>query len=157
MNKLKTIGISALAGSMALTAANAVEYSVSGDARVTYSSTSEPKGTQADSGKGIGVDTDLGFTASGELDNGYTITFFQSVDTDSALTNSSSQVTMGMGSLGTIQVNNVAGAKANGIDDVMPNAYEETWDSLSPDNPSFFGSSTGSSWSNYERSSNLRS
>ena len=144
MNKLKTIGISALAGSMALTAANAVEYSVSGDARVTYSSTSEPKGTQADSGKGIGVDTDLGFTASGELDNGYTITFFQSVDTDSALTNSSSQVTMGMGSLGTIQVNNVAGAKANGIDDVMPNAYEETWDSLSPDNPSFFGSSTGS-------------
>ena len=144
MNKLKTIGISALAGSMALTAANAVEYSVSGDARVTYSSRSEPKGAQTDSGRGVGVDTDLGFTASGELDNGYTVTFFQSVDTDTALTNSSSQVTIGMGSLGTLQVNNVAGAKANGIDDVMPNAYEETWDSLSPDNPSFFGSSTAS-------------
>ena len=56
-----------------------------------------------------------------------------------------------MGSLGTVQVNNVAGSKANGIDDVMPNAYEETWDSLSPDNPSFFGSSTGSGSIDYRR------
>jgi hypothetical protein len=117
---------------------------VTGDAIVTYSSQTEAAGTEAESGRGIGVDTDLAFNASGELDNGYTISFFQAANTDSAWSNSSSQVTLGMGSLGTLQVNNVAGSKANGIDDVMPNAYEETWDSLSPDNPSFFGDATGS-------------
>jgi hypothetical protein len=144
MNKLKTIGISALAGSMALTSANAVDWAVTGDAIVTYSSQTEAAGTEAESGRGIGVDTDLAFNASGELDNGYTISFFQAANTNTTWSNSSSQVTLGMGSLGTLQVNNAAGSKANGIDDVMPAAYEETWDSLSPDNPSFFGDATGS-------------
>jgi len=39
MDKLNKLGLSALAGSLAVaTAANAVEYSVSGDAYVSYSS-----------------------------------------------------------------------------------------------------------------------
>lgn len=146
MNKLKTIGISALAGSMALTSANAVDWAVTGDAIVTYSSQTEAKGTDADNGRGVGVDTDLAFNASGELDNGYTISFFQAANTNTAWSNSSSQVTIGMGSMGTLKVNNKAGSAANGIDDVMPAAYNETWDglALTGDNPSFFGSSTSS-------------
>jgi len=48
--------------------------------------------------------------------------------------------------MGTLQVNNIAGAKANGIDDVMPFAYEETWDATdgTAHRADFFGSSTGS-------------
>ncbi len=146
MNNFKKIGVSALAGSLAMTAANAVEYSMSGDAIIKYSSIDAPASAQTSNGKGIGVDTDLAFTASGDLDNGMTVTFFQAADTNGAWSNSSSQVTVGMGSMGTLQFNNISGAAANGIDDVTPNAYNETWDglALSTDNGSFFGSSTAS-------------
>ena len=128
MNNFKKIGLTALAGSLAVTSANAVDYSLSGDAIIKMTSRDNPAGTEANNGKGIGVDTDLYFSASGELDNGFTVAFFQAADTNGAWSNSSSQVTVGMGSMGTLQINNIAGAKANGIDDVMPFAYEETWD-----------------------------
>jgi len=131
MNNLKKIGLSALAGSMAMiTAAQSVEYAVSGDAQITFATA---EGNEADSvssnGKGIGSDTDLFFTASGELDNGYTIKFFQAFDTADAVAQSSSQVTLGMGSLGSIQYNVDSGSAANAIDDVLPKAFEEVWDS----------------------------
>tara|TARA_B100000965_G_scaffold320613_1_gene281708 strand:- start:248 stop:1009 length:762 start_codon:yes stop_codon:yes gene_type:complete len=57
-------------------------------------------------------------------------------------------MTIGMGSLGTLQYNNIGGSKANGIDDITPNAYNETWDGLTSanarNNGSFFGSLTSS-------------
>lgn len=147
MDKLKTLGLSALAGSLALTSANAVDYSVSGDAILNYKSADADGNISEDStGSGLGVDTDLYFNASGELDNGWTVSFFQAANTNAGWTNSSSQVTIGMGSMGTLQVNNIAGSKANGIDDVMPFAYDETWGAAAAttDNPSFFGSATAS-------------
>jgi len=145
MNKLKTIGLSALAGSLALTtAANAVDYAVTGDAYVSWSS-QDSESTQAASGKGVAVDTDLYFNASGELDNGFTISFYQGINTNKTLSQTSGQVTLGMGSMGTLQVNNYVGSKANAIDDVMPNAMQETWDRVadaSIADPSFFGGPT---------------
>jgi len=144
MNKLKKLGLTALAGSLALTTANAVEYSLSGDAYVSYSS-QDSESTESASGKGFASDMDLYFNASTELDNGFTVSFFQAVNTNSTLSVSSSQVTLGMGSLGTLQLNDTAGGKANGIDDVMPYAMQETWDRVadaSTTNPSFFGSAT---------------
>ncbi len=144
MNNLKKLGLSALAASMAVTTASATEYAVTGDAVLKFASKDDPSGAQGASGKGIGVDTDLYFNASGETDNGWTVAFFQAANTDGAWSNSSSQVTIGMGSLGSLKVNNIFGAAANGIDDVMPAAYNETWDGLAIDNPSFFGSSTQS-------------
>jgi len=146
MNNFKKIGLSALAGSLAMTAANAAEYSMSGDAIIKYSSVDAPASAQSINGKGIGVDTDLAFTGSGDLDNGWTVTFFQSLNTHGTVSNSSSQVTIGMGSMGTLAINNISGSAANGIDDVMPAAYNETWDglALTTDNGTFFGSSTAS-------------
>jgi outer membrane protein OmpU len=146
MNTLKKIGLTALAGSLVVTSANAVDYAVTGDAVIKMTTRNNPAGVEAQNGKGIGVDTDLYFNASGELDNGYTVAFFQAANTDAAWANSSSQVTVGMGSLGTLQINNIAGAKANGIDDVMPFAYEETWDSTdgADHRADFFGASTAS-------------
>jgi len=145
MNKLKTIGLSALAGSLALTtAANAVDYAVTGDAYVSWSS-QDSESSEAASGKGVAVDTDLYFNASGELDNGFTISFYQGINTNKTLSQTSGQVTLGMGSMGTLQVNNYVGSKANAIDDVMPNAMQETWDRVadaSISNPSFFGAPT---------------
>ena len=73
MNNMKKIGLSALAGSMALTSANAVDYGVTGGATIAFSSVDAPASAESINGKGIGVATDLTFSASGELDNGYTV------------------------------------------------------------------------------------
>jgi hypothetical protein len=144
---IKKIGLSALAGSLAMVSANAVEYTMSGGLMATYTTQDDANKQNAGSGKGIGTATDLSFNASGELDNGFTVGYFMGVDTNGALSNTSSQMTIGMGSIGTLQVNNKFGSKANAIDDISPTAYNETWDGLTSgtaNNPSFFGSGTSS-------------
>ena len=129
MNNFKKVGISALAGSLAMVSANAVEYAVTGDAILTFmSGEGNQNGKAASNGKGLGLDSDLYFNASGELDNGWTVSVFQALNTDGTITNSSSQMTIGMGSMGTIRYADTAGSSANGIDDISPNAYEESWD-----------------------------
>jgi len=140
MNNFKKIGLSALAGSLAMVSAHAVEYTMTGGLMTTFTS-EQGEGAAPSGGKGFGSATDLGFNASGELDNGYTVSYFMSVDTDAALANTSSQMKLGMGSLGSLHLNNKAGSKANAIDDVMPAAYQETWDGLTAasSNGSFFG------------------
>ena len=147
MDKLNKLGLSALAGSLAVaTAANAVEYSVSGDAYVSYSSEDSVTSETA-SGKHFAADMDLYFNASTELDNGFTVSFYQGVNTNSTMAVTSAQVTLGMGSLGTLQLNEDFGSKANAIDDVMPNAMQETWDRVADiniTNPSFFGAASAS-------------
>ena len=145
MNKLKQIGLSALAGSLAVaTASNAVEYSLTGDAYVVFS-TEDSTTTETGSGKHFAADMDLYTNASTELDNGFTVSFFQGINTNSTMAVTTAQVTLGMGSLGTLQLNEDGGSKANAIDDVMPNAMQETWDrvaDVNTTNPSFFGAST---------------
>ena len=145
MNKLKQIGLSALAGSLAVaTASNAVEYSLTGDAYVVFS-TEDSTTSEAASGKHFAADMDLYTNASTELDNGFTVSFFQGINTNSTMAVTTAQVTLGMGSLGTLQLNEDGGSKANAIDDVMPNAMQETWDRVADINrtdPSFFGGST---------------
>ena len=81
------------------------------------------------------------------MDNGYTVSFYQGVNTNSTMAVTSAQVTLNMGSMGTLQLNEDFGSKANGIDDVMPNAMQETWDRVADiniTNPSFFGAATAS-------------
>ena len=144
MNNFKKVGLSALAGSLAMVSANAVEYTMSGGLLAVYTTQDEPA-TVAKSGKGLGMATDLAFKASGELDNGFTVDYVMNIDTAGALSNTSSQMKVGMGSMGSFHINNEVGSKANAIDDISPTAYNETWDGLtSVTNPSFFGSATNS-------------
>ena len=130
MNKFKKIGLSALAGSMVLTSAQAFEAGVKVESQAVYSTAqgNEPGASEAKNGKGIGVDTDIHFTGSGELDMGWTVSVSHVLDTAEAVTNSSTQMAVGMGSLGTFQFNQDGGSSSNGIDDVLPFAYEEPWD-----------------------------
>ena len=58
------------------TSANAGELSVSGTAKATYNILS---GT-TNVGKGLGITNELNFTASGELDNGYTWSYSMELD-----------------------------------------------------------------------------
>jgi len=132
MNNLKKIGLSALAGSLALaTSAQAFDASVSVESQAVFSSAEQVnKTSQAPNGKGIGVDTDIAFSGSGELDMGWTVSVSHVLDTAEAVTNSSTQMAVGMGSMGTFQFNQDGGASTNAIDDVLPKAYEETWDAI---------------------------
>ena len=57
--------------------ANAGELSVSGTAKATYNIIS---GNNSNVGKGLGITNELNFTASGELDNGYTWSYSMELD-----------------------------------------------------------------------------
>ena len=139
MNNIKKIGLSALAGSLAMVSANAVDYTMSGGLTAVATTQDDPN-TAANSGKGLGMKTDLSFSASGELDNGFTIDYVMAVDTAGPLSNTSSQMKVGMGSLGSFHINNEGGSYANAIDDMTPAAYAGPWDGISAGtNPTFFG------------------
>ena len=126
MNKLKKIGLSALAGSLAVTSANAVDYVVAGDAAMNY--TSETANTSTGNGDAFSLDTSLYFDASGSLDNGWDVSFSMDWDNESGtVSNTSTQAAVTMGSMGTIQINQIGGSAANAIDDVTPSAYEEAY------------------------------
>ena len=142
MNNFKKIGLSALAGSMAVTSAQAFDASVSVESQAVYSTAQgNENATEASNGKGIGVDTDIAFSGSGELDMGWTVSVSHVLDTAEAVTNSSTQMAVGMGSMGTLQFNQDGGSSSNGIDDVLPFAYEEPWDGTTTTNEgNIFGS-----------------
>ncbi len=60
--------------------ANAGELTVNGTAKATYNILSGKTNT----GKGLGITNELNFTASGELDNGYTWSYSMELDPDNA-------------------------------------------------------------------------
>ena len=120
MNNLKKIGLSALAGTLASLSAQAGELTVTGSAEVSYVQRDGDEIT----GNPIGMNKNLGFAGSGELDNGWTVSISQA--TTDAMAFSSAALTIGMGSLGTIVVDNGSGADfGSALDNVVPIAFEE--------------------------------
>ena len=97
---MKTLLVS-IASLSLMFSVNAGELTVSGSAKATYNATS---GNQADNG--IGVTNELNFTASGEMDNGYTWSYSMELDPASggAANNDDTQITLGMNDLGTLKV-----------------------------------------------------
>ena len=126
MNKLTKIGVSALAGSLALTAANAIEMSVSGSAGGAYATSDENK-------KGDFYQFDsVVFSASGETDGGVTVSAKMELDNDNSASNAGMDdrsFSYGTDSLGTVSFHGHGGSSVMGQwDDVTPHAYEEVWD-----------------------------
>ena len=81
---------------------NAGELTVNGSAKATYNSTS---GQDVDTG--LGVTNELNFTASGEMDNGYTWSYSMELDptgTSGPANNDDSQLSLTMNDMGTIKV-----------------------------------------------------
>ncbi len=131
MNNFKKVGLTALAGSLAAVSANAIEMSVNGSTSVSYNTHSADTvatGGTYNGGSSIGVDTGIQFTGSGELENGFTVKTFAALDDGRANTLSSSQLTLGMGSLGTVVFAQQFGSAANGIDHMSPRVKEEAFD-----------------------------
>jgi outer membrane protein OmpU len=124
MNNFKKVGLTALAGSLAVVSANAAEMSVSGATLLTYTS---EDGTES-TGNPFGMKTNLAFTASGDV-NGYTVSYYQA-SKDQFAGMSSARLSVDMGDMGTIAFDQGSGSGLATIDDKTPTAAEEIWDGL---------------------------
>ena len=125
---IKKIGLSALAGSLAMFSANAVEVAVSGKTEVTYA-----KQDTGSNGNPFGMGNALTFSGSGDV-NGMTATYTAVIgdggqaNSNTSETFASSSLMLDMGDLGTIGMDQGVGEFGVGtIDDKTPYAYEEQW------------------------------
>jgi outer membrane protein OmpU len=125
MNKFKTIGASALAGSLAVCAANAAEVSVTGGLAVTYTHQDNTEVT----GNPMGMDNEFNFNISEEMDNGFGVSYFMNMS-EQAGGMDSAKLSIDMGDLGTIAFDQGSGSGLKNIDDMTPSANEEVFDGL---------------------------
>ena len=142
MNKLTKLGLTALAGSLAVTSANAGSYSASGSASMGLTSVS---GSQASydanavtSGNGWSMGNSVTFSGSGTMDNGITVSVSYELDNDVM---DDFSVSLGLGEAGgTLTFHGSGGAGGlSAYDDVMPTAYAEVWDNTDDDDNGVVG------------------
>ena len=99
---MKTLFVS-IASLSVMFSANAGELTVSGTAKATYNSI---QGGQA--ANAIGITNELNFTASGEMDNGYTWKYSMELDPSTTgsgqANNDDTQISLTMGDLGTVKL-----------------------------------------------------
>ena len=122
MNKLTKIGLTALAGSLMATSAFAASMSVSGGADISMAAESN-----ADKGNSFSSGDSLNFSASGELDNGMVIT--SNVEIDGG-TYDDRSVVIAFPEMGTLTFQQSGSTAMSAVDDVMPTAYDASWDVL---------------------------
>jgi len=120
MKNITKVGLSALAGALAITSVNAGEMSISGSMEASYTKGSGYLTT----GNPLGMDKELSVTGSGELDNGTTVSYKQTI-TD-AMAFNDSELVFGnvMGTTATVAMTST-GSPISAIDDVTPTAFEE--------------------------------
>jgi len=118
MKNITKIGLSALAGTLAMTSANAGEMSLSGSMEATWTTGSG----YSTIGQPLGMDKELTVKGSTELDNGIGVNYKQTI-TD-AMAFNDSEIAFVTDGLGTIALGS-AGAAISAIDDVTPTAFEE--------------------------------
>jgi len=129
---IKKIGLSALAGSLVMVSANAVELTVSGKTEVTHMS-SNAKTAAGHLGNPYGMGNAITFSGSGDV-NGMTATYTSVIQDNGAANSTNSEVfasaslMLDMGELGTVGFDQGIGEfGASTVDDKMPYAYEEIW------------------------------
>jgi outer membrane protein OmpU len=131
MNNLKKIGLTAVAASLATVSAHAAEFSVSGGASMSYTSNAIVGIGGPGNGNPWSMSDTVNFAASGELDNGWTVSYTLGLDGSATAAGSAFEdrtLAIGMGDLGTITMMGQDGSSVVGaMDDKMPTAYEESW------------------------------
>ena len=130
MNKMKKIGLTALAASLVSVSANAVD--ISGGASLSYNG-----GNGGATGNPWSMNDGLTFTWGGELDNGMTVDLnflLDSSDSAAGAGFDNRSLALGLNNGGTLTFWGDGGSGVVGsFDDKMPTAYEESW--YSADSP----------------------
>ena len=119
MKNITKVGLSALAGALAITSVNAGEMTLSGSMEASYTKGSGYKTT----GNPLGMDKELSVTGSGELDNGTTVSYKQTI-TDAMAFNDSELVFGNVLGMADVALTST-GSPISAIDDVTPTAFEE--------------------------------
>ena len=124
MNKMKKIGLTALAASLVSVSAQAVD--ISGGSSLTY-----VNGNDGVQGNPWSMNDSLTFSWGGELDNGFTVDMSFLLDNSDGAASQifdNRTLAIGMGDAGTLTFWGQAGSGVVGsFDDRTPNAYEESW------------------------------
>ena len=125
MNNLKKLGLTALGTALVSSSAFAGALDVTGTAGITYVGNS----TQDNGDSKLAQKTTISFTGSADLDNGFTVSYYNNVSGE-AMTAANSHFDVDMGDMGKLRFAGT-GASGNGAvgqwDDKMPAANEETW------------------------------
>jgi len=123
MNKLKRIGISALAGTLvSLSAAQAGGVSVSGAYELSYTQLDHDEVT----GNPYGMKKNISFGAGGDLTDGGGVTWSTNIGMTDAFGLSSASMAINMGGIATLTYDSGGGGTgANSVDNIVPTAWEE--------------------------------
>ncbi len=121
MNNLKKIGLTALGTAMVATSANAASLSVSGGTSIFFGGEDN-----SNSPNGWSMTDQIDFNASGEMDNGMTLSLYLQLD-GSAAPFDDRKVTIGT-DMGTLTFSGHGSSGPVGAwDDLTPSANEESW------------------------------
>ena len=133
MNNLKKLGLAVAGSTLVASSAYAGSVDVSGVAKISMKSADSDETT----GNAFGLDKGLAFTGSGELDNGYSVSYLYKMS-DSAHT--SSKVSIDMGDAGVIGLGRGnSGAGIRTVRYKIPTAGEEVWDDTDTDDNGIVG------------------
>ena len=122
MNNLKKIGLTALGTALVSSSAHAATMSVAGTTSIFFGGRDN-----ADTGNGWSMTDSLTFTASGEMDNGFTVSTSLELDTASASYDDRS-ISIDMGDMGKLTFSGHGSSGPVGAyDDKTPTANEESW------------------------------
>jgi outer membrane protein OmpU len=125
MNKLKKVGLTALATSLVATASYAGELSVSGGAALTYTGLDSATDTNP-----WAMGDSVKFSGSGDLDNGMTVSVYYEIDRGYTNAYDDYNLKLGMGDMGTLSFSG-ASSSGSGVDsakDIIPNAYTPVYE-----------------------------
>lgn len=126
MNNLKKVGLTALGTALVSSSAFAGALDVTGTAGITYVGNSGAD----NGGSKLAQKTTISFTGSADLDNGFTVSYYNNVS-GASMAAGNSHFDVDMGDMGKLRYAGI-GTSGNGAvgawDDKTPAANEESWD-----------------------------
>ena len=121
MNNLKKIGLTALGTAMVATSAQAASLSVSGATSIFFGGEDN-----SNSGNGWSMTDQIDFNASGEMDNGMSLSLYMQLD-NSGADFDDRKVTIGMDGHSLVFSGHGSSGPVGAWDDLTPSANEESW------------------------------
>jgi len=133
MNNLKKLGLAVAGSTLVASSAYAGALDVSGNAKISMKSADDDEVT----GNSFSMDKGIAFTGSGELDNGYSVSYLYKMSDSS---HTSSNVSIDMGDAGVFGVGRGnSGAGIRTVRYKFPTAGEEVWDDTDTDDNGIVG------------------
>jgi len=148
MDKLQKVGLTALGTALVSTASFAGDMAVTGSAFMSLAGNDNTV-----QGNGWSMSDTMTFTGSGDLDNGWGITYSHAIDGGA---NDANSIAINMGDAGTLTFAGLGGSgpvAAN--DDKMPSANEESWANSAGTKTAAATGASGNNGFNYTNSAML--